>query len=79
MSVARLESHLQSRLGQPAWLVLAAGARAGSPALPGPSLSCPQKLKAAGLGSQQLDSSWHRHLGKETATVGKIDFVPRQA
>jgi len=38
-----------------------------------------QKLKAAGFGSSTLESSWQQNLGKETATVGQVQFVPRQA
>jgi hypothetical protein len=39
----------------------------------------PQKLKAAGFGSQKLDSSWHQKLGKDSVAVGKVEHVPRQA
>ncbi|KAL4439865.1 hypothetical protein ABPG75_002866 [Micractinium tetrahymenae] len=38
-----------------------------------------QKLKDAGFGSSKLESSWQRELGKETSTVGQVQFVPRQA
>ncbi|KAI3431802.1 hypothetical protein D9Q98_010555 [Chlorella vulgaris] len=38
-----------------------------------------QKLKAAGFGSQKLDSSWHQKLGKDSVSVGKVEHVPRQA
>jgi hypothetical protein len=38
-----------------------------------------QKLEAAGFGvGSQLESSWQREMGKETATVGSVQFVPRQ-
>lgn len=40
----------------------------------------PQKLKAAGFGAgQTLESAWQQHMGKETAQVGSVQFVPRQA
>ena len=39
----------------------------------------PQKLKAAGFGAgDKLESAWQQHLGKETSSVGQVQFIPRQ-
>jgi hypothetical protein len=38
-----------------------------------------QKLKAAGFGAgDKLESAWQQHLGKESSSVGQVQFIPRQ-
>ncbi|KAI7839748.1 hypothetical protein COHA_006552 [Chlorella ohadii] len=38
-----------------------------------------QKLKAAGFGAgDKLESAWQQHFGKETDSVGQVQFIPRQ-
>ncbi|PSC69249.1 39S ribosomal mitochondrial [Micractinium conductrix] len=38
-----------------------------------------QKLKEAGFGTSQLESGWQQALGKETPSIGAVQFVSRQA
>lgn len=65
-----------SRLQLPPLLFQLARCTPTPPSCPAP---LPQKLKAAGFGAgDKLESAWQQHFGKETGSVGQVQFIPRQ-